>query len=78
MKTDLGLGIGNCFTYILTALQTNELYQLIELILSVVASIVLIAIKFIQWYNMAKKDGKITKDEIDELIDDVKDDLPKK
>lgn len=78
MKTDVGLGLGNVMTYILTALQTNEVYQLIELILSIVTSVVIIAIKVIQWYNSANKDGKITKDEVNELLDDVKDDLPKK
>ena len=72
---ELGYLGGNVFTYILTALQTNEIYQLVELILSVVTSLLIIIFKIITWWKKAKADGKITKEEIDELTDSIKDDV---
>lgn len=60
--------MGNCFQYILAVAQTNELFQLISLILSIITSIVLIVGKIIVWYKESKKDGKIDTDEIKEVV----------
>ena len=54
----------NGFTYVLAFLQTNEVFQYIELILGIITSVVLIAYRLWVWYNDAKEDGKITKDEV--------------
>lgn len=64
---------GNVFAYVLTALQTNEIFQLAELILSVVLTVLLIAFRLWKWFKEAKKDGEITSDEIQEAIDIIED-----
>ena len=61
--------IGNTFMYILTIVQTKELFQIISLVLSIVISLIIIIEKVITWYKNANKDGKITNDEIKELSD---------
>ena len=55
-----------------TIIQTNELFQLISLILTCVASAISIIYTFILWYKKAKEDGKITKEEIEELKEKIK------
>lgn len=53
-----------------TALQTNELLQTISLIITIVGAIIsMIVLPILSWYKNAKKDGKITTDEIKEGID---------
>lgn len=66
---------GNGALYILTILQTNEVFQIVELCISILLSIILIAYKIWKWYREAMKDGKITKDEIDEIVDEVGKDI---
>jgi len=70
MKISDGLAIGgNVFTYLFATIQTNQIFQIIEFAFSILTSIVIITLKVISWYKKAKKDGKIDKDEVDELID---------
>ena len=76
-NNDLFAMIGNGLTYVFTAIQTNETFQLVELILSIATSVVIILYKVWKWWKQAKADGKITKEEIDSLVDDVKDDVDK-
>lgn len=71
MKDKLAI-IGNCFTYLITVIETNQLFQLISLILSIVTSLVIIGLKIYSWYKAAKADGKITKDEIKDLTTEIK------
>lgn len=50
-----------------TAMQTNEVLQTISLIITILGGIIsLIVIPVLNWYKNAKKDGKITKDEVKE------------
>ena len=65
--------IGISFNAILTAAQTNETFRLISLILTILISLVVLARNIYDWYMKAKKDGKIDKDEIHELVDIVSD-----
>lgn len=67
----IALVIGTTFT--LT--QTNELFRLISFILTSLSALLILVSKVIEWYHKAKKDGKITADEIKELIDTVKGDI---
>ena len=68
---------GNSILYVLTATQTKEIFQIVELCLSILVTLVILFSKIYQWYKNAKEDGKITKEEIKELIDltekDIKD-----
>lgn len=69
MKDNLICFGGNALTYVLTALQTNEVFQIIELVLSITLTLILITFKLWKWYKEAKADGKITADEIQKGID---------
>ena len=77
--------IFNGMTYILVVLQTNATFQLVELIISIVVSVVLLAYRIWKWWKEAKKDGKITKEEIEDGIgiivdgvDEIQDKLKEK
>lgn len=64
----------NALTYIFAVAQTNEIFQIIELIISILTSVVLISFRLWKWYKEAKSDGKITKDEIQEAINIIQHD----
>ena len=69
MKTSDAITIGgNVFTYVLSAVQTNEILQIISFILSALTSAALLAFRLWAWWKAAKKDGEITQKEIDEAI----------
>ena len=72
---DLLSVVGNGIMYVLTIAQTREIFQIIELVLAILISIVILFGKIIDWYHKAKKDGKITKEEIKELVEITKDDI---
>lgn len=65
----LGTALSGMFAY----LSAVELKDLISWILSIVTAVVTIAFTIWSWYRKASKDGKITKDEVDELVDNLKD-----
>ena len=70
MKTGEGIAIaGNGLTYLLTIVQSNPIFQYIELAFSIAVSVVLLAYRLWKWWKEAKKDGKITKEEIQDGID---------
>ena len=54
-----------------TVSQTNEVFQTIQIIISALAGAVALAYTIWRWYKNAKKDGKITEDEVDDLLDTV-------
>lgn len=56
----------NAMQYMAVALQDNPVLQGVQLGLSILTSIVLVAYRIWKWHNEATKDGKITKDEIEE------------
>ena len=56
----------NGVQYVFASLQQNETLQYIELGLSILTSIILIAFRVWRWIKEAKADGKITKEEIEE------------
>ena len=59
--------VGNGTQYVLTMAQTNEVFQLVELILSILTTCFILGINIYAWWKKAKADGKIDKDELDEL-----------
>ena len=67
--------IGNSFTYVLTALQTNEIFQIIELVLSIIISLLIIISKIRNWWKEANQDGKVTKEEIQQIGNDIAEDV---
>lgn len=72
-KELIGATIGTGVSAVGTGLQTNQLLQTISLVLTIIGSLVTIAMAILNWWRNAKKDGKITKDEIKEGIDIISD-----
>ena len=75
---------GSIFGGILTALQTDQVFQYISLGLTILSTLVAIAFTIWKWWKKAKEDGKITKEEVDELgqilndgAKEIKTNLPK-
>lgn len=56
---------------ILTMAQTDQILQYIQIGLTIICAIVTIAFTIYKWYKSASADGKITQDEVDELINDL-------
>lgn len=69
--------LGNGATWIMSALQSNETLQIIEFCLSALTSLIIIFFKVWRWWKESSADGKITKDEIDKLADDLDEDIDK-
>ena len=64
---------GTAFGTILTAIQTNPIFQYISFGLTILATIISIAFTLWKWWKKASEDGKITKEEIEDLTDDISD-----
>lgn len=82
MKQEILLGgAGTTLSVIGTVTQFNEILQTISLIITIIGAIVsIVIVPIISWYREAKKDGKITKDEVEDLtktidksVDELKD-----
>ena len=65
--------IGNGVTYVLAGLQGDSTLQIIEFIFSAILTCVILAYRIWKWWREAKKDGKITDDELDELGNIIED-----
>lgn len=72
MKYDefVGLG-GSAIGTISTMVQTNEKLRIIQAVLTIITLLISTAYTLWKWYKKASKDGKITKEEVDELFDEV-------
>ena len=73
MKKEIISWIGTPIGVICTALQTNEIMQYIQLGLTILSTAVALAFTIWNWWRKAKADGKITEDEVDEIVNDVND-----
>lgn len=58
---------------VLTVVQTNEIFQLVSLILTCIATVLAIAFTIYKWVKKAKADGKIDAEEVEELAEIIKD-----
>lgn len=58
-----------CMT--LAGLQVDEILRYVNLALAVLSAIVAIAFTCWKWWHEAKKDGRITPDEVKDVLDDV-------
>ena len=65
--------IGSVFGTICTALQTDEVLRYIQLGLTILSTLFAIAFTIYKWWKKASQDGKITKEEIEDLTDDISD-----
>lgn len=74
MKFDVCDAI-NVGQYAAISVQTDVVLKWVQLGLAIACSVVLLAYRLWKWWKEAKKDGKITKEEIKEGLDIVKDGL---
>lgn len=65
--------LGNLFAGIMTATQTNEIFQIICLVLTCLSIAFSIAYNIYRWWKEAHSDGKISSQEIEQLMNIVKD-----
>ena len=65
--------VGITFQSMLTIAQTDQIFKIISLVLTIISTVVVLARNIYEWYLKAKKDGKIDADEGKELIDIVDD-----
>lgn len=69
MKDNIISWGGNGLMYVLAAVQANQIFQWVQLGLSIAMTIVLMVYRIWKWYKEAKADGRITEEEIKEAID---------
>lgn len=60
---------GNALMYVFTFIQTKEIFEIISLVLSIIISAIILISNIIGWVKKATDDGKIDKEEIDDLVD---------
>lgn len=65
------------FNVVLTAIQTNEIFQVVSLVLTIISVCVSLLYTIYKWYKRATSDGKITKEEVEDLKEEIKDKLEK-
>ena len=64
--------VGTGLSAIGTATQTSEVLQIISLIITIIGGVItFIVIPILNWYSKAKKDGKLTTEEIKEGVNVV-------
>lgn len=65
----LGIGVQAIFT----AVQSDEILRWISFGITLLSALITIAYNIYKWWRKSKEDGKITMNEVDELVDIVKD-----
>ena len=63
--------LSNGVALLTTAIQSDKTLQIISLVLTCLATAFSLAFTIYKWYKMAKADGKIDHEEIEEAIDIV-------
>jgi len=77
MKHDYLSWIGSVFGTILTAVQSDQIFQYISLALTILSTLIAISYTIWKWWRKAKEDGKIDEEEVKDLVDQI-DDVVKK
>lgn len=66
--------IGTSLGVIGTSMQTEDVLRIVSLIITIVGGLITwIVIPILNWYNKSKADGKIDKEEVEELTDILQD-----
>lgn len=73
MKQTIGDIAGTSLAAVLTAVQTNQVFQAIELGITILIGVLTIVNIIRRWFKEAKEDGKITADEVHDLVDELSD-----
>lgn len=77
MKHDYLSWTGSVFGTILTAIQSDQIFQYISLALTILSTLIAISYTIWKWWRKAKEDGKIDEEEVKDLVDQI-DDIVKK
>ena len=67
--------VASAIACITTAIQTNEIFSYVSLSLTVLSIVVSLAFTIYKWYKVATSDGKIDKEEIDDLMHNINDSI---
>ena len=71
-------GVGAALGVVGTATQVNETLQTISLIITILGALVsFVVVPLLNWFKSAKKDGKITPDEISEGVETLQEGISK-
>lgn len=63
--------IASAVACITTALQSDEIFSYVSLALTILSIVVSLAFTIYRWYKVATDDGKIDKEEIDDLMKNI-------
>ena len=77
MKHDYLSWVGSVFGTILTAVQSDQIFQYISFALTILSTLIAILYTIWKWWRKAKEDGKIDEEEVKDLVDQI-DDVVKK
>lgn len=79
MKNELiAGGVGTALSAVGTATQVNETLQTISLIITILGALVsFVVVPLLNWFKEAKKDGKITTDELSEGVETLQEGISK-
>lgn len=79
MKNELiAGGVGTALSAVGTATQVNETLQTISLVITILGALVsFVVVPLLNWFKEAKKDGKITPDEIAGAAETLEDGINK-
>lgn len=69
--------IASAVACITTALQSNEIFSYVSLALTILSIVVSLAFTIYRWYKVATDDGKIDKEEIDDLMKNINEGVSK-
>ena len=63
--------VASVIACITTAIQTNEIFSYVSLSLTILSIVVSLVFTIYRWYKLSTSDGKIDKEEIDELMKNI-------
>ena len=75
MKDDVVGYIATGVNAVMTATQAEEVFMWIQLGITILTFLVSLAYTIYRWYRKAKSDGKISIDEVEDLIEEIADEV---
>jgi len=75
LKDEIVCLTGNTLSWTLTVSQTKEVFEIIQIIASIIVSLLTVAYIVWKWYKKANSDGKIEAHEVVDLVDQIKNEI---
>ena len=75
LKDEVVCLTGNTVSWVLTASQTKEVFEIVQIIASIIVSLLTVAYIVWKWYKKAKEDRKIEASEVADLVNQIKDEI---